>query len=180
MNSSLGYLVCPQVQKLYIATGNDRLKLLVLYSGEEDERLRKAAAGTLAMLTAEQPVLCTRIPGTVRNPSSVQHSHEFKGVFLFSSYVAVVFPQTTHWLEIVQALLLSDIPDLRHRGVVIVQNMMQAEKSLAETLMESEALEILSVLAKGGEGAVEAVSKVAQNCLDKAVDYGIIKTPEGK
>uniref|UniRef100_H3D3P0 Unc-45 myosin chaperone A n=1 Tax=Tetraodon nigroviridis TaxID=99883 RepID=H3D3P0_TETNG len=132
-------------------TGNDRLKLLVLYSGEEDERLRKAAAGTLAMLTAEQPELCARIPGT-----------------------------TTHWLEILQALLLSDIPDLRHRGVVVVQNLMQAERSLAETLMESEALEILSVLAKGGEGTVEAVSRVAQNCLDKAVEYGIIKTREGK
>lgn len=58
----------PQVQKLYLATGNDRLKLLVLYSGEDDERLRKAAAGTLAMLTAEQPELCARIPGTVSRP----------------------------------------------------------------------------------------------------------------
>lgn len=66
--------MCSQVQKLYLATGNDRLKLLVLYSGEEDERLRKAAAGTLAMLTAEQPELCARIPGTVRTPSSVQQS----------------------------------------------------------------------------------------------------------
>uniref|UniRef100_A0A8D0ADW6 Unc-45 myosin chaperone A n=1 Tax=Sander lucioperca TaxID=283035 RepID=A0A8D0ADW6_SANLU len=130
-----------EVQELYLATGNDRLKLLVLYSGEEDERLRKAAAGTLAMLTAEQPELCTRIPGT-----------------------------TTHWLEIIQSLLLCEISDLRHRGVVIVQNMMQAEKSLAETLMESEALEILSVLAKGGEGTPEPVSKIAQNCLDKAVE----------
>lgn len=57
--------MCLQVQKLYLATGNDRLKLLVLFSGEEDERLRKAAAGTLAMLTAEQPELCPRIPDTV-------------------------------------------------------------------------------------------------------------------
>lgn len=64
--------MCPQVQKLYLATGNDRLKLLVLYSGEEDERLRKAAAGTLAMLTAEQPELCGRIPGTVSAHLSVQ------------------------------------------------------------------------------------------------------------
>lgn len=64
--------------------------------------------------------------------------------------------------------------------MVIVQNMMQAEKSLAETLMESEALEILSVLAKGGAGVVEAVSRIAQNCLDQAMEYGIIKTREGK
>lgn len=57
--------LCSQVQKMFLTTGNDRLKLVVLYSGEEDERLRRAAAGTLAMLTAEQPELCTHIPGTV-------------------------------------------------------------------------------------------------------------------
>lgn len=74
--------------------------------------------------------------------------------------------------------MLSEISDLRHRGVVIVQNMMQADKNLAETLMESEALEILSVLAKGGEGTLEVISRVAQNCLDKAVEYGIIKSRE--
>ncbi|KAJ0029680.1 hypothetical protein NQD34_004677 [Periophthalmus magnuspinnatus] len=138
-----------EVQKLYLAKGNDRLKLLVLYSGEEDERLRRAASGTLAMLTAEQPELCARIPET-----------------------------TTHWLEIIQALLLCEIVDLRHRGVVVVQNMMLADKSLAEKLMESEALEILTVLAKGEEGVNSQVSKIAQNCLDKAIEYGIIKNRE--
>lgn len=58
--------------------------------------------------------------------------------------------------------------------------MMQAEKSLAETIMESEALEILSVLAKGGEGTPQPVSKVAQSCLEKAVEYSIIMTRDGK
>lgn len=77
-------------------------------------------------------------------------------------------------------MLLSEIPDLRHRGVVIVQNMILAEKSLAEKLIESEALEILSVLAKGGEGTPDAVSKIAQNCLDKAMEYGIIRSREEK
>lgn len=167
------------MQKLYLATGNDRLKLLVLYSGEDDERLRKAAAGTLAMLTAEQPELCARIPETVRKP--VQRSiltHCNYSLVRLSSRKLLFSSQTSHWLEIVQALLLSEIPDLRHRGVAIVQNMMQAEKSLAEKLMESEALEILSVLAKGGEGNAEPVSKIAQNCLDKAVEYGIIRNRE--
>ena len=53
------------MQTLFLDTGSDRLKLLVLYSGEDDERLRRAAAGTLAMLTVEQPDLCARIPETV-------------------------------------------------------------------------------------------------------------------
>lgn len=53
------------MQKLYQVTDSDRLKLLVLYCGEEDERLRKAAAGTLAVLTGEMTELCARIPSTV-------------------------------------------------------------------------------------------------------------------
>uniref|UniRef100_A0AAY4BG94 UNC-45/Cro1/She4 central domain-containing protein n=1 Tax=Denticeps clupeoides TaxID=299321 RepID=A0AAY4BG94_9TELE len=140
-----------EVQKLFLATGNDRLKLVVLFCGEEDERLRKAAAGTLAMLTAEQPELCARIPGT-----------------------------TSHWLEILQALLLSDSQDLRHRGVVIALNIMQAERDLTEKLMESEALEILSVMAKEDTDARGPISKIAQQCLEVAVRYGIIKSAEGE
>uniref|UniRef100_A0AAY4BGL2 UNC-45/Cro1/She4 central domain-containing protein n=1 Tax=Denticeps clupeoides TaxID=299321 RepID=A0AAY4BGL2_9TELE len=140
-----------EVQKLFLATGNDRLKLVVLFCGEEDERLRKAAAGTLAMLTAEQPELCARIPGT-----------------------------TSHWLEILQALLLSDSQDLRHRGVVIALNIMQAERDLTEKLMESEALEILSVMAKEDTDARGPISKIAQQCLEVAVRYGIIKSAEGR
>ncbi|XP_030621804.1 protein unc-45 homolog A isoform X1 [Chanos chanos] len=140
-----------EVQKLYFATDSDRLKLVVLYCGEDDERLRKAASGTLAMLTAEQPELCGRIPGT-----------------------------TSHWLEILQALLLSDSKDLRHRGVVIALNLMQAERSLAEKLMESEALEILSVLAKGSEADQGPVASTAQRCLEKAMEYGLIRSNDGE
>uniref|UniRef100_A0A8C2F4Y0 Protein unc-45 homolog B n=1 Tax=Cyprinus carpio TaxID=7962 RepID=A0A8C2F4Y0_CYPCA len=139
-----------EVQKLYLATDSDRLKLLVLYSGEDDERLRKAASGTLAMLTGEMPELCTCIPGT-----------------------------TSHWLEIFQALLLSENQDLRHRGVVIIMNLMQADKSLAEKLMESEALEILSVLAKGDDPNQDSIQKAAQRCLDLAIEYGLIRSNEG-
>uniref|UniRef100_A0A4W4HBB1 UNC-45/Cro1/She4 central domain-containing protein n=1 Tax=Electrophorus electricus TaxID=8005 RepID=A0A4W4HBB1_ELEEL len=141
----------PQVQKLYLATDSDRLKLLVLYSGEDDERLRKAAAGTLAVLTGDMPELCTRIPST-----------------------------TSHWMEILQALLLSESQDLQHRGVVITLNLIQAEKSLAEKLMESEALEILSVLAKGGEASYAPVTRAAQRCLDLALEYRLIKSYEAE
>lgn len=85
------YLMCSQVQKLYLATGNDRLKLLVLYSGEEDERLRKAAAGTLAMLTAEQPELCARIPATVRTPVLVRHSRFQSCIYFFTRVFMLSF-----------------------------------------------------------------------------------------
>lgn len=135
--------ICSQVQDLFEAQGNDRLKLLVLYSGEDDELLRRAAAGGLAMLTSMRPSLCSRIPQV-----------------------------TTHWLEILQALLLSPNQELQHRGSVVVLNMMESSKEMASTLMESEVLEILSVLAKGEESPV---TRAAGACLEKAVEYRLIQ-----
>ncbi|XP_062847281.1 protein unc-45 homolog A [Trichomycterus rosablanca] len=144
-------VLSPEVQKLYQVTDSDRLKLLVLYCGEEDERLRKAAAGTLAVLLGEMPELCARIPNT-----------------------------TSHWLEILQALLLSESQELCHRGVVITLNLMQAEKSMAEKLLESEVLEILSVLAKAADANRAPITRAAQRCLDMALEYGLIKSNEGQ
>ncbi|KYO41897.1 unc-45-like protein B [Alligator mississippiensis] len=57
-----------EVQDLFLAEGSDRLKLLVLYSGEDDEKLRRAAAGALAMLTSVQPQVCRRIPQVLALP----------------------------------------------------------------------------------------------------------------
>ncbi|XP_012588141.1 PREDICTED: protein unc-45 homolog A [Condylura cristata] len=132
-----------EVQDLFEAPDNDRLKLLVLYSGEDDELLRRAAAGGLAVLTCARPSLCSRIPQV-----------------------------TSHWLEILQALLLSPSQELQHRGAVVVLNMVEASPEVAGTLMQSEVLEILSVLAKGKDGPV---TRAATACLGKAVDYGLIQ-----
>lgn len=95
------------------------------------------------MLTSMRPSLCGRIPQV-----------------------------TTHWLEILQALLLSPNQELQHRGAVVALNLVEASKDLASTLMESEVLEILSVLAKGKESPV---ARAAAACLAKAVEYGLIK-----
>lgn len=88
------------------------------------------------------------------------------------------FLQTTHWLEILQALLLSPNQELQHRGAVVVLNMVEASSEIASTLMESEMLEILSVLAKGKESPV---MRAAAACLRKAVEYGLIRpSQDGK
>lgn len=56
----------PQVQERFLADGNDRLKLLVLLCGEDDEKVQKAAAGALAMLTAAHQRLCLKMTQVVR------------------------------------------------------------------------------------------------------------------
>lgn len=55
-----------QVQERFVADGNDRLKLVVLLCGEDDEKVQKAAAGALAMLTAAQKKLCSKMTEVVR------------------------------------------------------------------------------------------------------------------
>ncbi|XP_059801900.1 protein unc-45 homolog A-like [Hypanus sabinus] len=141
-----------KVQELFLVEGSDRLKLLVLYSGEEDEKLRCAAAGALAFLTSLQPKLCTKMTQV-----------------------------TSHWMEILQALVLSPNVDLQHRGVVITFNLMNAEQELATLLMESEMMEILSALARDDDEKKSKVCGVAKDCLDRAVEYGLIKpSVEGK
>ncbi|KAM6426158.1 protein unc-45 homolog A [Liasis olivaceus] len=134
----------PEVAELFLAEGSDRLKLLVLYSGEEDERLRRAASGTLAVLTSLVPQVCVRIPEV-----------------------------TADWLEILQSLLLSPCTELQHRGVVVVRNMIAADQEVAARLMESEMLEILSVMSRVEDKP--QVVQVAKDCLVQAVSYGLVK-----
>lgn len=82
-------------------------------------------------------------------------------------------PQTADWLEILQSLLLSPCTELQHRGVVVVRNMMAADREVATKLMESEMLEILSVATRAEDKP--QVAQVAQECLAQAVSYGLIK-----
>lgn len=54
-----------KVQDRYLDDGNDKMKLLVLLCGEDDDSLQIAAAGALAMLTAVQKKLCTKLTKVV-------------------------------------------------------------------------------------------------------------------
>ncbi|KAM8760044.1 protein unc-45 homolog B isoform 1-T1 [Acanthopagrus schlegelii] len=139
---------CKEVQERYLEDGNDKLKLLVLLCGEEDEDIQRAAAGGLAMLTAAQKKLCTKMTKV-----------------------------TTQWLEILQRLCLSTDPRIQHRGLVIVYNMLNSDDSeLVKKLIESEMLEILSVIGKAEDNPKrQDPIDVARTCLVKAMDLGLIK-----
>ncbi|XP_071383985.1 protein unc-45 homolog B [Centroberyx affinis] len=139
---------CKEVQERYLEDGNDKLKLLVLLCGEDDELLQIAASGALAMLTASKKKLCTKM--------------------------TVV---TTQWLEILQRLCLHDNPQVQHRGLVIIFNMLNSDDSeLAKKLIECEMLEILTVIGKAEDNPKrQMVIDVARTCLVKAMDLGLIK-----
>lgn len=136
-----------EVQERFLADGNDRLKLLVLLCGEDDEKVQNAAAGALAMLTAAQQKLCLKMPQV-----------------------------TTQWLEILQRLCLHDQLCIQHRGLVVAYNLLAADAELAKKLVESELLEILTVVGKQEPDEKKAaVVQTARECLIKCMDYGFIK-----
>ncbi|XP_059234466.1 protein unc-45 homolog B isoform X3 [Mustela nigripes] len=140
-------VVNKEVQERFLADGNDRLKLIVLLCGEDDDKLQNAAAGALAMLTATHKKLCLKMTQV-----------------------------TTQWLEILQRLCLHDQLSVQHRGLVIAYNLLAADAELAKKLVESELLEILTVVGKQEPDEKKAaVVQTARECLIKCMDYGFIK-----
>ncbi|XP_047448647.1 protein unc-45 homolog B isoform X2 [Mugil cephalus] len=139
---------CKEVQERYLQDGNDKLKLLVLLCGEDDEKVQIAAAGALAMLTSSQKKLCMKMTLV-----------------------------TTQWLEILQRLCLHDNPMIQHRGLVIVYNMLNSDNNeLPKKLIECEMLEILTVIGKAEDNPKrQAAIDVARTCLVTAMDLGLIK-----
>ncbi|KAM5181460.1 protein unc-45 homolog B [Mantella aurantiaca] len=137
-----------EIQERFLAEGNDRLKLIILLCGEEDEvKLQRAAAGTLAVLTAAEKKLC----------------HKLTQV-------------TTQWMEILQRLCLNEDLQIQHRAIVIAYNLINADKELAKKLVEAEMLEILTVIGKEENNQKkEHIIAVAREALVKCLDYGLIK-----
>uniref|UniRef100_A0A3P9GY15 Protein unc-45 homolog B n=1 Tax=Oryzias latipes TaxID=8090 RepID=A0A3P9GY15_ORYLA len=137
-----------EVQERYLEDGNDKLKLLVLLCGEDDDKIQIAAAGALAMITAAQKKLCTKMTLV-----------------------------TVQWLEILQRLCLHSNPKIQHRGLVIVYNMLDSDNNeLAKKLIESELLEILTVIGKAEDNPKrQDPIDAARTCLVKAMDIGLIK-----
>lgn len=76
-----------------------------------------------------------------------------------------------------QRLCLHDNPSVQQRGLVIIYNMLNSDDSeLAKKLVESEMLEILSVIGKAEDNPKrQEVIDVARTCLVKAMDLGLIK-----
>ncbi|XP_074119649.1 protein unc-45 homolog B isoform X1 [Sminthopsis crassicaudata] len=140
-------VVNKEVQERFLADGNDRLKLVVLLCGEDDDKVQNAAAGALAMLTASHKRLC----------------HKMTQV-------------TSQWLEILQRLCLHDRLSVQHRGIVIAYNLMAADQELAKKLVQSELLEILTFVGKQEpDEKRKQVVEAARDCLVKCMDYGFIK-----
>lgn len=123
---------------------NDRVKYLVILSEDEDKETSLAAAGALAMLTSVSTKACWKI---------------------FDS---------KNWLESIHFLLANPDPDVQHRGVVIVSNMIQSTKQVAAKLIETDVMEILMALTKSETVKNPRVKQVAATALEAAAKWELI------
>uniref|UniRef100_T1JCZ1 Protein unc-45 homolog B n=1 Tax=Strigamia maritima TaxID=126957 RepID=T1JCZ1_STRMM len=102
----------------YFEGPNDRVKYWTLLCMEEDYETAKAAAGGLAMLTEASKKCCRK-----------------------------VF-EANAWLDSLRYLLVNECPEMQYRGACIVSNMMNASKSVAEKLVDTDITELLMAISK--------------------------------
>ncbi|UXI18286.1 isoleucyl-tRNA synthetase [Sarcoptes scabiei] len=125
---------------------NDRVKYFVILTSDDDLDTASAAAGALAMLTSI-------------SPKSSQKIFEAKD-----------------WRQNLLQLVSSKYPDLQHRGIVIIYNVISANVECARKVIETELLEILMALVRPEmSGINETIKEIAAKCLERAEQLKLIK-----
>lgn len=127
---------------------NDRVKFMALLCEEEDEDTVKACAGSLAMLTSVSKKCVQKIL------------------------------QVQNWLEILHVLIANPSPEVQHRGVVVILNMINAGEDIARQLFETDIMELLSGLSQLPDETRVKARDVALQCLKAAERYKLIAKAE--
>jgi len=134
---------------------NDKMKYMVLLMADEDEEIVKAASGAVAMLTSVSTKLCSKI---------------------FES---------TQWEACMLNALANKDFEVTYRGVVIVDNMVQCGKEVAEPLMDTQIMDVCQALiAKANldlgsaspSEILQKIKKIAEHTLELSHSMGVIKT----
>lgn len=135
---------------------NDKVKYAVLLCGDdEDGEVVQAASGALAMLTSQSEKCCKKI---------------------FES---------AQWSDCLLNVLANPDLNIVLRGVVIVKNMINAGKEVAEKVIETQAMDCLQAhifKAKLDEGSYEPnqvlqkIRAIAEEALESAHQLGLVKT----
>merc|ERR1712209_58475 len=126
-----------------------------LLMADEDEEIVKAAAGAVAMLTSASTKLCQKIY------------------------------ESTQWEACMLNTLANKDFEVTYRGVVIVDNVVQCGKEIAEPMMDTQVMDVCQALiakANLDEGnavvneTLQKIKKICDHALNLAHSMGIIKT----
>ncbi|XP_041361777.1 protein unc-45 homolog B-like [Gigantopelta aegis] len=83
--------------------------------------------------------------------------------------------QVKPWFEIIQALAVNENRELQHRGCHILMNLMASDKEIAEKIVNSEMLEVLMAITKIEDPDRQLAKKCAEQALETAVEFELIK-----
>ena len=70
---------------------------------------------------------------------------------------------------------MNDNVEIQHRGCFVVRNLIGMDKTVAETLMQGQMMEVLMALSLVTEPDRQGAKECAEQALDYAVQHGIIK-----
>lgn len=128
---------------------NDKIKFLTLLSEDEDEETAVAASGALAILTSSSEKCCSKI---------------------FEAQA---------WLEVLHTWIANPSPQVQHRGVVTILNMINSGKETAQKIFDTDIMELLMGLSQLPDDSRAKAREVAMQCLKAAEKYELIaKTDE--
>ncbi len=131
---------------IYEKPDNDRVKLLVLYCGEDDIRLNLAASGALAQLTTESDKICEKITSL--------------------SCFAPTFKQAACAKEI----------ELQYRIFFVLRNIAVTSKELATRIVASDLTEVIVALTRIEiERERQRVKDLAQEIVKTFLEHELIK-----
>lgn len=82
---------------------------------------------------------------------------------------------TTQWFDILLSLAVHEVPDIQHRGIFIIRNMITVDKEIAERFVSSNMLEVLMALSKLDDPERKVASSLADEALKKAAEWNLVK-----
>lgn len=123
---------------------NDRVKFLALLCTEEDEDTAIAASGALAILTSCSKICCEK---------------------MF---------EPAGWLDIVHTLIANPSAQVQHRGTMIILNMINSSKEVAEKLIDTDVMQLLMGLSQLPDDTRAKARQIAAECLVAAEQYKLI------
>lgn len=123
-----------EVQQAFLGE-NDRVKMFVLFCGDDQFEVQRAAAGGLAMLTSSEPAVCDKIV------------------------------QVSSWKERLLQPLVAEHAELRHRAAHIIANLVARSRDIAEMVVGSQLFEVLLAVSKLPEPEYAPARACAEQAL---------------
>ncbi|XP_014674279.1 PREDICTED: protein unc-45 homolog B-like [Priapulus caudatus] len=133
----LNLMQCKEVEEIFLKPGSDRFKLMLLYAGEFEDDVELALAGAAIIAMLTTDERC------------IEKVKEVKS-----------------WLTILSSMSMQVHTELQYRGLLILANIIEQDRDLANEVTEGQMLDVLMALtqqddfmrAKAKEQAVRALA----------------------